>query len=137
LVHSNCENPVANMLTQNEMNIALWSWKYCCKSNTIHFIWKDGRMSLKRSSHGLYNIFMYGLVLTILWCKITVVGSKLRNDDINGAILQSIFMLITLGGTFLRINSFLYCQRLVQLTNELVHCNSVWGRSLKLIRQVK
>ena len=125
------------MLTLNEMKIVRWSWNYCCNSNTIHFIWKDGRMTLKKSSHRVYNIFMWSLVLTVLWCKITVLRYKVKNNDINGAILQSIFILITLGGTFLRINSFLYCQRLVQLTNELVHCNSVWGRSLKLFRQVK
>jgi len=121
------------MLTETEMKISLWYWKYFSKTYTIHFIWKDGRMSLKRSSHGLYNIFMWTLAITVLWCKITVFRSKLKNNDINGAILQSIFILITMGGTLIQGILFLNRDRLVQLTNELVHCNSVWGKPLQLM----
>jgi len=52
------------------------------------------------------------------------IGSK----DINGSILQSLFVLIGVGGVLLRINTLLYKDNLVELTNQLLHCNTVWGK---------
>jgi len=85
-------------------------------------------MIVKKNQDILYNVATWVLMLVVLGCKITGLSATVENNDINGFILQSIFALFTIGNIVLRANAVLYKDKLVELTNQLLHCNWAWGK---------
>ena len=118
------------MLTENEMKISILVWKYCCRTLTIPFVWKDGKMTLKENQHVWYNSAAVTTELLIFGCKLIALSAAVENKDVNGFILQGIFALMSIGHVLIRVNSSRYRVEMVELTNQVLYCNSAWGKLL-------
>jgi len=67
-------------------------------------------------------------LVIILLGKILILSATIKYKDINRAILLSVLILVNIGNILTRINSVLFKNVLVDLTNELLICNSAWGK---------
>jgi len=119
------------MLTQNELKYSIIIWKYACRAFATSFIWSDadgGKLVFKKNQHRGWNRFLWVLGLTVLACRVLMLSMTLGNGDVNGSILQSIFLLIISGTVLIRSNLVLYNPEMVDLANQLLYSNSVWGK---------
>jgi len=112
----------------NEIKISILTWKVCSNAFTIPVMWQDGNMFLKTGQYKMSSIVMWLIAIIVLLCKISMMRITVRDRDINRLVLQSIFLLTTAGGIILRTNLLLYKEIFVDLTNEVLHCNSEWGK---------
>jgi len=106
-------------------------WKYASQAVVIGFIWSDadgGKLVFKKNQHRGWNIFLWVLILTVLACRVLMLSMTLRNKDVNGSVLQSLFLLITASNVLIRSNLVLYKSKMMDLTNQLLYSNSVWGK---------
>jgi len=118
------------MLTQNELKFSIMIWKYACRGFVIGFIWSDadgGKLVVKKNQHRGWNMFLWVLILTVLACRGLMLSITLGNQDVNGSILQAVYLLNIAGNVLIRSNLVLYKTEMMDLANQLLYSNSVWG----------
>ena len=124
------------MLTQVEMQVLDLVYRFCCKSVTIPFCWKSGRLSLKGNQNILYK---YGLWLLLLSCLVLKTCMLFQKDDINEFIMSGIFFIATFANIVFQLTILFYQNELTQLINQILQMNSCWGnhKTLHSFFQVK
>ena len=117
------------MLTKLEMLALDRIYLHCCKSITTPVQWKNGKMSLKRnhSAPNVYNWITWILLLLTLASRCSMLPKLISERDINGSIIHGMFLIYNFAGAVLKLNIWLNRVDLVQLINDLLHINSVWG----------
>ena len=133
--NSNCSKTLAdtfqvfNMLTELEMKTLDGVYSLCCKSFTFPFTWENGKMSVKSIQHSFWNSLVQLLVLSTSILKVTQLFAPVGDNkyDINGLILHGILSICSGAAVIYEFNILLHGAELVQLINELLNVNSIWG----------
>jgi len=76
----------------------------------------------------LWTRIMWLVNLIIIGCRLTMLPAEIRNGNIVGAIAQGIFLILTLMAGVIRLNTSRYKATLVELLNQVLLCNSLWGQ---------
>ena len=126
------------MLTKVEMMGLDWIYAHCCESSTTPFKWQNRKISLKRNHTvpNKYNRITWILLLSTLTltyrcinfnCRCIVLSKTIGEGDKNGSIIHGILLLSNFAATILKLNTRLHKEDLIQLINQLLCNNSVWG----------
>ena len=117
------------MLTKVEMIALNWIYVPCTKSFTIPFQWEHGKMTLKPNHHiqNMYNLITWILLLLTLTSRSIILPKIIGEGDINGSIIHGLFLLQNISTAVLKLNILVNKADLLQLINQLLLVNSVWG----------
>ena len=117
------------MLTELEMKILDRVYSLCCKLFTFPFTWENGKLSMKLIQNSIWNSLVQLLVLSTSILKLIYLLAPVHDskNDINGLILHGIFFICAVANAIYKLNFWFYGLEMVQLVNEFLLINSVWG----------
>ena len=117
------------MLTRVEMMALNWIYVHCTKSFPVPFEWENRKMSLKLNHNitNIYNCITWIVLLLTLASRCIMLPKIIDKGDINGSIIHGLLWLYNISAAVLKLNILLYKADLVQLINQSLLINSVWG----------
>jgi len=111
------------MLTRLETKTAFRIYNICCKSFSVPFEFKNGRL-IKSNSSRLVLI----KVLLTLGFRIYQIQFKTWKEDLNASIFRGLFLIVTVAHLVLKLNIWVYQDELPELINQVVQLNDRWGK---------
>jgi hypothetical protein len=120
------------MLSETEFKTIDQVYRVMCKSLVLPFCWKNGKLGLKprRKISVLYNHVIWLLILVTAYVRLAQIPATAAKNDVNDFLLHGFCILHSLTTMTLRGNVWLHNEEMVQLFNQLLHVNSIWGKWL-------
>ena len=116
------------MLSELESRAICLIWRLCCKLFTIPLTWENGKLIVSKKYDILNKISTCTVVLPIFIWKLIQFPKVIGRGDVNGSILLGIFLIVASLHIVFKINIWLYKEAMAWIANQVVYCNSVWGK---------
>jgi len=121
------------MITNIEIQVLDWIYTCCCsKIMRMPLYWEHGRLT-PRSKYGetLYNGVLCSILFLDMAWSLKQVSVMTAKRNINGSIIQVIYIMRYLAHIMLRFNILIFKTELIQVINQSLDINSTWGNKNK------
>lgn len=121
------------MLSKIESRILSGIYSLCCHHFAVPLTWADGKMHLKLKTTQnalvkLWNFVTYALLGTIISFQIKQLVVMIKNEDINGSIVNITLLMAHFGNLIFKFNIWLYQSELAHIINQVLQINKYWGK---------
>jgi len=121
------------MLSELEHRTINLIWNYSCKLYTIPLTWKNSKLRLSRPKKysSLSTVSIWFVIMALFAWKLTQFTVVIGRGNVNGSILIGIFTIFDSLHIIFKLNFALYKQEMLCIANQVLYCNSVWGKKAK------
>jgi len=77
---------------------------------------------------GFYNYLTWFLQLSILSFQLIQIPDLIEKMDINGLVVNGIFLIAAGANSVFKLNLRLYHEQLAELVNQILFVNTCWGK---------
>ena len=126
------------MITQLENNVL--HWVYSTTSSRIlryPLHWENGRIFPNPNYGRLQTAVFACIILFQIPFSIMQLPSRIDRGNVNASILQVIYTLKHVGHFIVRMDIWIFQSELIQVINQSLDINSIWGNELEFIFRVK
>jgi len=117
-----------NMLTDLELKVMDWVYRWSCKYFTIPLSWQNGRITLKFNHWVLSNCFMFILPISTLSFMLFQYSALMDKKDVNASMMYGVLLIYYISLLSYKLCTWIFRKQIVRLINETLLVNTVWGK---------